>query len=146
MIANLIKIGLSLLLGSLIGLEREHNDKPAGLRSIMLICLGATLTGILTLEFAQKFPLPFDGVRIIAYYLVAIGFVGSSITHSKGKRIDGITTASILLPVSLIGLFIGLGFYLLATISALCIYGILMLKFVRIKIERVRNGKKKRKN
>lgn len=144
MITYLIKIGLSLFLSGLIGSERERNDKPAGLRTIMLLCLGATLITLFALEFAKTSGLNFDGIRVMAYYLVAIGFVGSGIIgRDKKKKLEGITTASILLPVSAIGFLCGIGSYYLAVISALCIYGILMLKYVRIKIEKITNGKKK---
>ena len=142
MIDYLIKIGLSLLLSSLIGSERERNDKPAGLRTIMSICLGATLVVIFSLELSKTIKLDFDIMRAIAYYLVAIGFVGGGIIgKDKRNKTEGITTASILLPVTLTGFFCGLGIYEMAITTALCIYGILMLKYVKIKFEGWKNDK-----
>jgi len=137
MINYLIGIGLSILLSGLIGFERESQDKSAGLRTTMLICLGATLTVIFTLELvkiAQPLNMSFDMIRAVAYYLVAIGFVGGGIIHQSGKKLKGITTSALLLPVSLVGFFCGLEQYILAIISAICIYLILKLKYVQIKI------------
>ena len=139
MIIYLARIGLSLLLSALIGSEREYNEKPAGLRTIMSICLGATLIAIFTLKFIKTIGLNFDAIRGIAYYLVAIGFVGGGIIN-KG---EGITTASILLPVTILGFFCGLGYYILATVSGLCIYGILIMPYIMIKLKKLfkRNDK-----
>ena len=137
MITYLIGIGLSLVLSALIGFERESQDKSAGLRTTMLICLGATLTVIFTLELvkiAQPLGMSFDLIRAIAYYLVAIGFVGGGIIHQSGKKLKGITTSALLLPVSFVGFFCGLEQYILAIIAAICIYLILKLKYVRVKI------------
>ena len=141
----LIGIGLSLLLSSLIGFEREQQDKSAGLRTTMLICLGATLTVIFTLELikiAKPLEMSFDMIRAIAYYLVAIGFVGGGIIHRSGKKLKGITTSSLLLPVAVVGFFCGLGAYMLAVVSAICVYLILKLKYVKVRIETY--NKKKR--
>jgi len=136
----LIGIALSLLLSGLIGYERESQDKSAGLRTTMLICLGATLTVIFSLELvkiAQPLGMSFDMIRAIAYYLCAIGFVGGGIIYRSGKKLKGITTSALLLPVSVVGFFCGLGAYILAGFSAICIYLILKLKYVKIKIETV---------
>lgn len=146
MIDYLIGIGLSILLSGLIGYEREAQDKSAGLRTTMLICLGATLTVIFTLELikiAKPLEMSFDMIRAIAYYLCAIGFVGGGIIYRSGKKLKGITTSALLLPVSVIGFFCGLGAYILAVISAICVYLILKLKYVKVKIETVHKKRRK---
>ena len=145
MIAYLLSIGLSLLLSSIIGWEREAQDKSAGIRTTMLICLGATLTVIFTLELikiAKPLEMSFDMIRAIAYYLVAIGFVGGGIITKSGKKLRGITTSALLLPVAVVGFFCGLGAYMLAVVSAICVYLILKLKYVKVRIETY--NKKKR--
>jgi len=133
----LIKLGLSLLLGSIIGYEREKNDKPAGVRTIMSLCYGATLISMVTLEMAKMSTIitDFDAIRGIAYYLVAIGFVGGGIIRIHKGKIEGITTASILLPVTIMGILIGLGKFELAILSFFGILIILMLKYVKIKVK-----------
>jgi len=141
----LLRIGLSCLLGLIIGLEREQADKPAGLRTILFIILGATLTVIFSLKFVKDtsaLNINYDAIRAIAYYLVAIGFVGGGIIGRKQGKIEGITTASLLLPVSIIGFLCGLGDYSLAIVATLIIYLILKLKYIKIKIQVM----KKRKN
>jgi len=144
MINYLIGIGLSLLLSALIGFERESQDKSAGLRTTMLICLGATLTVIFTLELvkiAQPLGISFDMIRAIAYYLCALGFVGGGIIYKCGKELRGITTAALLLPLSIVGFLCGIEAYILAVISALCIYLILKLKHIQSRIKLLESGK-----
>jgi putative Mg2+ transporter-C (MgtC) family protein len=144
---DLIKIGLSLLCGLLLGYDREQTDKPCGLRTVSLICFGATLITIMTFKLV-KYELNFDAIRAIAYYLVAIGFVGGGIINQQKGKITGITTASLLLPISIIGFLIGLEEFLLAGVATLGIYLILKLKYIRIKFEtkrRKRYVKRKRK-
>ena len=140
---QLIKIGLSLLLSGFVGYEREHNDKPAGLRTIMSICLGATIAVLFNQTLAGG---NFDYIRLPAYYLAAIGFVGGGIIQKTSKnKIEGITTASILLPIAIVGLFCGIGEYLLAGASTLSIYIILKLKYVEVKIIDRKLKRKKKK-
>ena len=135
MIEYLGRIALSILLSALIGIEREKEDKPAGLRTIMLICLGATFTVIFSLEYAKVTNLSYDAIRAIAYYLCAIGFVGGGIiTRAKGK-LEGITTSALLLPVTVIGLLCGIGSYILATMGTVIIFGILKIKYLEVKIK-----------
>jgi len=84
-IIYLIRLLVSFLLGFLVGYEREQQDKPCGMRTIIFITLGATLTVILTfkLDILKDLNNSFDAVRAIAYYLVAIGFVGGGIINRK---------------------------------------------------------------
>jgi len=141
MITNyILKIGLSLLLSGLIGLEREKANKEAGLRTIMAISLGATLTVLFVQEvLARGMFTQFDEVRLIAYYIVAVGF-GSTI-----RKQEGVTTSAILLPLSCIGFLCGIGSYVLAIISTLCVYLILMLKYFKFKVVSVKKRKKRKK-
>ena len=139
----LLRIGLSFLLSLIIGIDREQADKPAGLRTILFIMIGATLTVIFSLRYlgiAEKF----DAIRAIAYYLVAIGFVGGGIIGRKHGRVEGITTAALLLPISLIGFLCGIGDYFLAIVATLIIYLVLKLKYIKIKIQLITKKKKGR--
>ena len=86
----LYRIGLSLILSLFIGWEREQQHKQAGLRTVSLITLGATLIVIATLKWDNYTELNnvFDSIRAISYYLVGIGFVGGGmIRQEKGKLI-----------------------------------------------------------
>ena len=136
---DLAKIGLSFCLSAVVGTERQQEDKPIGQRSIMFICLGATLITIFTLKF-KELSIAFDGIRGVAYYLVAIGFLGGAINKGK-KGFEGITTVCSLLCICCLGFFIGIGEYLLSLVVTLVIYLVYRLKYIKIKILKKR-GKK----
>lgn len=118
---------------TLIGLERERNDKPAGLRTCMLVCLGTTMFTIITL-LLNKFGQSYDLSRIPAYTIAGIGFLGSGVIILRKGKAEGITTAGVLWGLVGIGILIGIGEFILASICTLCVFGILMLKYVEVKI------------
>lgn len=146
---NLFKIGLALLLSSLIGLEREQNKKCIGIRDITLVTLGATVFSILALDLVKIASLAqtnYDLGRIIAYTIVGIGFLGSGIIVQNKNRVDGVTTASTLWAMVSVGLLCGTGQYALAVITAGCIFFILKLKYIRVKFTNGgKNAKRKSK-
>ncbi len=120
------KIGLALLLSILVGFEREQSRKPAGLRDIALVTIGATFFAILALELVTiAGNVRYDMGRIIAYTVVGIGFLGSGVIMQNKDKLEGITTASTLWSMVATGLFCGLGLYELGLISGLCVYIIL---------------------
>ena len=139
---DIIKILVSIGLSSIIGFEREKSDKPAGLRTIIFISLGATLIVIFSLKYAKISSINFDSIRAIAYYLVAIGFVGGGIVSKSKNTSDGVTTCALLLPMTIIGLFCGIGDFYFATIITLVIFLVLMLKYIKIKLKLKLNGGK----
>ena len=144
MIIYLARIGLSLLLSALIGSEREYNDKPAGLRTIMLVCLGTTLFTIISILLRGiEGNSNYDLGRIIAYTIAGIGFLGSGVIIQNKGNVEGVTTAGTLWAMVGIGVFCGLGYYILAMASTLCIYIILIMPYVITKLKKLfkRNGK-----
>jgi putative Mg2+ transporter-C (MgtC) family protein len=114
-----LKLILATALGGLIGLERETSKKPAGFRTNILICLGATMMMILSgllLKGTQEST--GDLTRIAAGVITGIGFMGAgTIIQSRGMVI-GLTTAAGLWAVAVLGLVIGSGYYLFAVIFA----------------------------
>ncbi len=105
---DLLKLFLALLLGGIIGFEREIHAKAAGLRTITLITVGATLFAMLSSRFSSG-----DPSRIASNIVVGVGFLGAgAIMYSEG-RIHGLTTASSIWASAAIGLGIGLGQYVL---------------------------------
>ncbi|MCD6193681.1 MAG: hypothetical protein DRI99_07155 [Candidatus Aminicenantes bacterium] len=114
-----LKLLLAVGLGGLIGLERESSHKPAGFRTNILICLGATMMMILsTLLLGQENARTSDLTRIAAGVITGIGFIGAgTIIHARGMVI-GLTTAATIWVVSGLGLVIGAGYYLVALIYA----------------------------
>ena len=118
---TLVRLTLSAFLGGIIGLEREINRKPAGLRTNMFICFGSAMFTILSTELASEWGIG-DHTRIAAQIIPGIGFIGAgSILHSKGS-VSGLTTAATLFVVASIGMACGGGLYLPAIFATMLIY------------------------
>ena len=121
---DLLKLGLALLLGGIIGAEREYHDKAAGLRTIIFICVGATLFTMLS----KRLSTTGDPGRIAANIVSGVGFLGAgTILHQRGQ-VKGLTTAATVWLVAAIGMAIGSDQWLLAiagTVVAMIILAIL---------------------
>lgn len=116
MISNfeiLIRLGLACLLGGLIGMERERNKHPAGLRTHILVCVGATLVMLSNLFIFDKFRglTNVDPARLGAQVISGIGFLGAGTIIKEGLSIRGLTTAASLWAVACLGIAVGTGFY-----------------------------------
>ncbi len=106
-----LKLGLAVLLGGAIGLERQIAGKPAGLRTNILICLGSALVMDLSMNLIGPDGRVGDPSRMAAQVVTGIGFIGAgTIMQSKGN-ISGLTSAATIWTVAAIGLTIGAGFY-----------------------------------
>jgi len=112
-----LRLGGALLIGFLIGLEREISRKPAGLRTHMLVSLASSLFTILSLSSAFGDGAA-DPTRIASQIVVGIGFVGAGVIISSGGQIKGVTTAASLWITAAMGMAMGLGEYLLAAVAA----------------------------
>lgn len=104
----LLQLVLAILLGGAIGVERELRSKPAGLRTNILICVGATLFTVLSIHS----PLGrVDPGRVAAQILTGVGFIGAgTILHMRGS-VTGLTSAATIWVVTAIGMAIGTGSY-----------------------------------
>lgn len=111
------KLLLASVLGGLIGLERELHRKPAGLRTNLFMCVGATLYTILSGEIAREFG--GDHTRIAAQIIPGIGFIGAGAILRDRGGVVGLTTAATIFVVASIGMAIGAGMYWTATYTAL---------------------------
>jgi putative Mg2+ transporter-C (MgtC) family protein len=104
----LLRLGLAVLLGGAIGFERELSGKPAGLRTNILICVGATLFTVLSLKLAGARG---DPARVAAQILPGVGFIGAgTILHARGA-VTGLTSAATIWVVAAIGMALGGGAY-----------------------------------
>ena len=119
-----IRLLLAFALGAVIGFERERVDKPAGLRTHILVSLGSCLFTILSLT---AFP-GSDPARVAAYVVAGIGFIGAGTILQTRERIVGITTAASLWVAASIGMAAGAGFYILAIITTAIAYLTLSLR------------------
>ncbi|HEX8243844.1 MAG TPA: MgtC/SapB family protein [Longimicrobium sp.] len=131
-LATLVRLMLAATLGGLIGLERELKAKPAGLRTTLLICVGAALFTELSLDLAMLAAsggdaLRADPARLAAQIIPGIGFIGAgAILHGRNK-VSGLTTAATLWVVTAIGIAVGSGAYVEAIVTTLMVLGTLLL-------------------
>jgi putative Mg2+ transporter-C (MgtC) family protein len=120
----LLKSGMAILCGGVIGVERELKGKSAGFRTHILICLGSTyfmLVSLLVSGFAEP-GRPGDPGRVAAQVVTGIGFLcAGTIIQARGQ-IAGLTTAALIWVVASIGLLIGSGFHLLALLGTALIF------------------------
>jgi putative Mg2+ transporter-C (MgtC) family protein len=114
----ILQLVLAMVLGGLVGLEREFLRKEAGLRTFILVCLGATLFTVISLKFSEsslgKIGIEYDPTRIIGQIVLGIGFLCAGLIIFRGAKIEGLTTAAALWITAAIGATIGVGFYFLA--------------------------------
>ena len=118
----LIRMCLAVLCGALIGMEREQKRRPAGLRTHMLICLGASMTTLTSQYLLLNLGMFTDPARLGAQVIAGIGFIGAgTIIVTKRRQIKGLTTAAGLWASAIVGLCCGAGFYLGAVSAAVLI-------------------------
>ncbi|MBR6681065.1 MAG: MgtC/SapB family protein [Clostridia bacterium] len=114
----LFRLVMSLILGGLVGFERGHHGRAAGLRTHILVCLGATMAALVGLYSTQILGFNSDPLRVGAQVVSGIGFLGvGTIMIKDHSRVTGLTTAAGLWTTACIGLSIGMGFYLAALIA-----------------------------
>lgn len=110
----LVRMAVAALLGGLIGLEREYSGHSAGLRTNILVAVGACLFTILSIEAFPSTSANRDTARIAAQIVSGIGFLGAGAVFRDGDRVRGLTTAATIWLVSAIGMAAGAGAYVLA--------------------------------
>jgi putative Mg2+ transporter-C (MgtC) family protein len=133
-----LRLLLALVLGGIIGWERERKALPAGLRTYMLVSLGSCLFTILSVA---AFP-GSEGSRVAAQIVVGIGFIGAGTVLRTGgtedpRQVRGLTTAAGLWATSAIGMAVATGFYWLALFSTILAY--ITLTVIK-RVERIRYG------
>lgn len=111
-----IKLGISAILGLIIGLERELKRKPVGLKTCLVISISSCLLTIVSIESAYVFPskdhITMDPLRLAAQIVSGVGFLGAGVILRRGNdSISGLTTAAIIWGAAGIGIAVGAGFY-----------------------------------
>lgn len=135
----LVRLLLAVVIGGLIGYERELNNRAAGFRTHILVCVGAAVTSMIQLysidqvksiiraDPAMTEVLSVDLLRLGAQVISGVGFLGvGTIIHEKGS-VKGLTTAASLWVVAAIGLGVGFGYYALSIMSFVCVFLVLAL-------------------
>ena len=124
-LAIVVRILASIIVGGLIGLERGMKNRPAGLRTYMLVCVGACLI-MLTNQYIYQTTGTGDPMRLGAQVISGIGFLGAgTIVVTKHNQIKGLTTAAGLWASAGVGLAFGIGFYEGALVASIGIYMIM---------------------
>ena len=120
---DVISLAISILCGSIIGFEREYNNKSAGFRTVILICLGSTIFTIVSNHGTGS------DDRIAANIITGIGFIGAGVIFKDKLSVLGLTTAAVIWTSAGIGMLCGIGYHFLAlcitvfTIIVLSLFG-----------------------
>jgi putative Mg2+ transporter-C (MgtC) family protein len=130
----LIPCILALIFGGIIGFQREKADRPAGLRTHALVCLGSTVFTLISyLGFSSGGTV--DPTRIAAGIVTGIGFIGAGVIFRQGSLIRGVTTAASIWTVASIGMALGVKLYYLAILVT--ILGFLTLSILKYFEDRI---------
>lgn len=117
---DLLLVFLSVILGLIIGWEREYKNKTAGLRTLMLVCVGSCTFTILSIKMGPENP-----DRLAANIITGIGFLGAGVIFKDENKINGITTACTIWVTAALGMCIGSGNIYLAFIAATGVFFVL---------------------
>jgi len=109
---DVVLILLSVLIGLLIGIEREYRNKSAGLRTFILVSFGSCLFTILSLKIGLANP-----DRLAANIITGIGFLGAGVIFKEDNKVSGITTATTIWAAASLGMCVGAGYLVLAFIG-----------------------------
>ncbi|WP_136608961.1 MgtC/SapB family protein [Paenibacillus dokdonensis] len=140
----LLRLLLSVLLGGLVGLERERSNHAAGLRTHILVCMGSTLIIMLSIygfsEFVHEVNIRIDPARLASAVITGVGFLGAGTILFTGKSITGLTTAASVWVIAAVGLSIGAGFYF-ASIAATFLILLTLVVFNKLEQRYIRGSK-----
>jgi putative Mg2+ transporter-C (MgtC) family protein len=126
----ILRVSIAALLGAAVGFERERQGQPAGLRTHMILVIGAALMMTLSINLAMQFqPMVPNGdpARLAAQVVSGIGFLGAGAILRYGATIKGLTTATSLWTMAGVGLAVGAGHILVAVAVTLLILAVLIL-------------------
>ena len=129
----LLHLGLAVLAGGLIGLERTYHGRPAGFRTHTLVCTASSLLMLLTVyqwQLLAGVPLEtirIDPTRMAQGIMTGIGFLGAGVIMKEGLTVRGLTTAASIWITASIGILLGFGFYFPAIVATLITLGALSL-------------------
>jgi putative Mg2+ transporter-C (MgtC) family protein len=129
----LMHLGMAVLAGGLIGLERTYHGRPAGFRTHTLVCTASALLMLVTvyqwqlLKGAPLETIRVDPTRMAQGIMTGIGFLGAGVIMKEGLTVRGLTTAASIWITAAIGVLIGIGFYFPAVVATLITLGALAL-------------------
>ncbi len=139
MLELMLRMGTAIAVGLVIGVEREHKNRPAGMRTHVLVCVGACVAALIECCLTNDANMldggsSFSVGRITAQVISGIGFLGAGTIFTARKKISGLTTAASLWNVACLGLASGYGFYVISGIGCAIVMLVLhlMQRIVRV--------------
>lgn len=133
-VEQLVRLLLAVLVGGLIGYEREYHEKAAGLRTITLVCVGSALFTM----FADYAAGRADAVRLAAGVVTGIGFLGAGVILRDHGQVTGMTTAATIWVAAALGVGLGFGAYWLIGVATVVVLAVLWI-FPRLEIQQRAN-------
>lgn len=127
---QILNIMVAMLLGALIGYERERLHKPAGLRTHMMVSVSSALLVIVAIE-----QFPSEVARVVAGMITGIGFLGAGSIMSSNKNVHGLTTAASVWMICIIGITAGMGMYQLSVMVTVLTFLILRFGVIERELE-----------
>ena len=126
------KVGIALLVGTIVGIEREYRGKLAGIKTNALICAASALFTALSLMMADYGSTApgapsADVTRIVAQIVSGIGFIGAGAIFKSSSKVQGLTTAAVIWTVSALGILVGYGIFLSTIIITMGLIGFLSI-------------------
>jgi putative Mg2+ transporter-C (MgtC) family protein len=123
-LALLTRIGIAVLIGGLIGIERTVHGRPAGFRTHALVCVASALLMLVTVYQSEWMTdssldtIRTDPTRMAQGIMTGIGFLGAGVIFKEGLTVRGLTTAASIWMTAALGILVGVGFYLAAIVGA----------------------------
>jgi len=127
-IAIFLRLGAAAMIGAVIGLNRDLHSKPTGVRTLGIVCLGAALVVLASMDFRTDLGLDANPVsRAIQGILTGIGFLGAGviIRDSTGREVQGLTTAALIWLTACLGIVCGLGAWTVAIVALVFVFALL---------------------
>lgn len=139
------KVGVALLVGTLVGIEREYRGKLAGIKTNALICAASTIftsVSLLMAEYGSSVPVAkADVTRITAQIVSGIGFIGAGAIFKSSSKVQGLTTAAVIWTVAALGILVGYGIFLATIIITIVFIGFLsIVSYMERKFFRTHGG------
>ncbi|WGL61067.1 MgtC/SapB family protein [Pigmentibacter sp. JX0631] len=126
------KVGVALIIGTLVGAEREYRGKLAGIKTNALICAASaifTAVSLMMSDYGSANSIPTaDVTRIVAQIVSGIGFIGAGAIFKSSSKVQGLTTAAVIWTVSALGILVGYGIFLSTIVITISL--ILFLSFI----------------
>jgi putative Mg2+ transporter-C (MgtC) family protein len=128
-----LRLLLSFVIGTLIGLEREYRSKAAGLRTMIMICLGSTIFTEISISIGGN-----SSDRIASTIVTGIGFLGAGVIFKDGLTVSGLTTATAIWICAALGMAVGAGEYFVALVGSIVVMVVLIgLEKIQLFVERL---------